>query len=72
MITREENDLLTQIGPGSRMGALLRRYWHPIAATAELDGQWTLRQRILGEDLVLFRDRSGRPKMEFVALTTVG
>jgi 5,5'-dehydrodivanillate O-demethylase oxygenase subunit len=60
MLTAEENELLTRIGPGTRMGNLLRRYWHPIAAMGELDDRWTKRVRLLGEDLVLFKDRSGR------------
>jgi 5,5'-dehydrodivanillate O-demethylase oxygenase subunit len=59
MLTAEENELLTRIGPGTRMGALMRRYWHPVAATADLQDAWTKRVRLLGEDLVLFRDRSG-------------
>jgi 5,5'-dehydrodivanillate O-demethylase len=42
------------------MGALLRRYWHPIAGVAEMRDRWTKRVRLLGEDLVLYRDRSGR------------
>jgi len=41
------------------MGELMRRYWHPIAATAELDKIPTKQVRLLGEDLVLYRDRSG-------------
>jgi 5,5'-dehydrodivanillate O-demethylase oxygenase subunit len=65
MLTPEENEVLTRIGPGTRMGALQRRYWHPIAAVAEMgdpssgSGR-TKRVRLLGEDLVLFKDRSGR------------
>lgn len=60
MLTREENELLTRIGPGTPAGALLRRYWHPIAPAAELtDEQPTRFVRILGEDLVLFKDKSG-------------
>jgi len=59
MISEEENRLLSQVGPGTPGGELLRRYWHPIAATAELDYNPTKRVRMLGEDLVLFRDRSG-------------
>jgi 5,5'-dehydrodivanillate O-demethylase len=58
--TAEQNRLLTQIGPGSRMGALLRRYWHPIAGREEIANRWTLPVRILGEDLVLFKDRTGK------------
>jgi 5,5'-dehydrodivanillate O-demethylase oxygenase subunit len=59
LLTPEENALLTQVGPGTRMGDLLRRYWHPIAAVNEMRERWTKRVRIMGEDLVLFRDRSG-------------
>jgi 5,5'-dehydrodivanillate O-demethylase len=60
MLTAAENDLLTRIGPGSRMGSLLRRYWQPVAGVAEMRQRWTKRVRLLGEDLVLFKDRTGR------------
>ena len=60
MLTADENELLTRVGPGTRMGNLLRRYWYPVAAVAEMESRWTLRVKILGEDLVLFKDRSGR------------
>ena len=60
MLSVAENELLTRVGPGTPMGALLRRYWHPIGAVAEMEDRWTKRVRLLGEDLVLFRDRSGR------------
>src|SRR5205823_14745249 len=56
----EKNELLTRVGPGTPMGALLRRYWFPVAATAELDAWPTKKVRLLGEDLVLFRDGTGR------------
>ena len=59
-MTPEENDLMTRVAPGTRMGALLRRYWHPVAASGELVHKPTKRVRILGEDLVLFRDRLGK------------
>jgi 5,5'-dehydrodivanillate O-demethylase len=60
MLTREENELLTQVRAGTPMGELLRRYWHPIAAIQELtDAQPTKFVRILGEDLVLYKDKSG-------------
>jgi 5,5'-dehydrodivanillate O-demethylase len=59
METAEQNDLLTRIGPGTPMGALLRRYWQPVAALAELEKRWTKKVRLLGEDLVLFRNRQG-------------
>src|ERR1019366_909100 len=60
MLTAHDNELLTRTGRGTPMGELLRRYWYPVAARAQLDGRWTHRVRLLGEDLVLFRDRSGR------------
>jgi 5,5'-dehydrodivanillate O-demethylase len=61
MLTAEQNELLTRIGPGTPCGELMRRYWHPIAAMSELEGQkWNKRIRLLGEDLVLFKDREGR------------
>lgn len=60
MLTAQENETLTQIGPGTRMGNLWRRYWQPFAAASELAGRWTMRVRLLGEDLVAFKDRSGK------------
>ena len=59
-LTHEENELLTRIGPGTPAGEVLRRYWHPIAVAQELtDENPTMFVRVLGEDLVLFKDRSG-------------
>jgi nitrite reductase/ring-hydroxylating ferredoxin subunit len=54
------NALLTQVGPGTACGELMRRYWHPIAASADVKSV-PRKVRILGEELVLFRDKSGRP-----------
>ena len=59
MVTKEENDTLTRIGPGTRMGALMRRYWQPLGTAHEMSDKWTKRIRLLGEDLVLFRTRTG-------------
>ena len=59
MLSAEQNRALTEVGPGTRMGALLRRYWHPIAAVAELDDTPTKAVRLLGEDLVLYKDKRG-------------
>ena len=60
MLTKEENVVLTRVGPGTPAGELLRRYWHPVALVMELtDERPTVFVRILGEDLVLFRDLSG-------------
>jgi 5,5'-dehydrodivanillate O-demethylase len=61
MLTREENETLTRVGPGSPAGELLRCYWLPVAVAAELtEKEPTQLVRVLGEDLVLFRDLSGR------------
>jgi 5,5'-dehydrodivanillate O-demethylase len=59
MLTEQENQTLTQVGPGTPMGDLLRRYWHPVAAVGELDERPTRPVRILGEDLVLFKTADG-------------
>jgi 5,5'-dehydrodivanillate O-demethylase oxygenase subunit len=59
MLTQQENERLTRVGPGTPMGQLMRRYWHPIGAQSEMNDRWTKRVRILGEDLVLYKDRSG-------------
>jgi 5,5'-dehydrodivanillate O-demethylase len=60
MLTREENEMLTMVGPGTPAGELLRRYWMPVAVAKELSEENpTQFVRILGEDLVLFRDKKG-------------
>lgn len=59
MLTKEENERVTQVGPGTPMGTLMRYYWHPIAASAELLANPVKKVLILGESLVLYRDRSG-------------
>ena len=59
MLSDEQNRRLTQVGAGTPMGELLRRYWMPIAAVAELDDKATKPMRLLGEDLVLYRDQAG-------------
>jgi len=58
MITAAMNDRLTQVGPGTPCGELMRRYWIPIAPYAQLLENPVRRVRILGEDLTLYRDRS--------------
>lgn len=61
MLTQEENQLLTRVGPGTPGGELLRRYWQVIAVASEItEAKPKKKVRILGEDLVLYRDRSGR------------
>ena len=60
MLTAEQNERLTRVGPGTPMGELMRRYWHPIAASVELDDDRPTKEvRLLGEDLVLFRSAAG-------------
>jgi phthalate 4,5-dioxygenase oxygenase subunit len=62
MLTREENDRLCRIGPGTPMGALFRRYWLPIALAAQLPepGGAPRHERLLGQDFVVFRTGDGR------------
>lgn len=61
MLSREENEVLTRVGPGTPAGELLRRYWLPVAVASELtEENPTKLVRILSEDLVLFRDKQGR------------
>jgi phthalate 4,5-dioxygenase oxygenase subunit len=62
MLTAEENDLLCRIEGDAPMGRMMRRYWMPACLSEEVeerDGA-PLRIRLLGEDLVVFRDTSGR------------
>lgn len=61
MTTAEENKLLTETGPGTPGGKLMRRYWQPIAKSSELpEGSAPVPIRIMSEDLVMFRDDQGR------------
>jgi len=59
VLSEEQNKALTQVGAGTPMGELLRRYWMPIAAVAELDDRPTKPVRLLGENLVLYKDKAG-------------
>ncbi len=62
MLAREENELITRVGPGTPMGTLMRHYWIPALLPQEIpdpDGA-PVRVRLLGEDLVAFRDSQGR------------
>jgi len=59
MLSEEQNRALTEVGAGTPMGELLRRYWMPIAAVAELDDRPTKPVRLMGENLVLYRDKAG-------------
>jgi 5,5'-dehydrodivanillate O-demethylase oxygenase subunit len=59
VLTAEQQETLTRVGPGTPMGELLRRYWFPVAASVELAAGAALPVRLLGEDLALFRTSSG-------------
>jgi phthalate 4,5-dioxygenase len=67
-MNREQNELITRIGPGTACGALMRHYWQPAALVDEFDGRLVPEMaqrpikavRLLGQDLVLFRDGQGR------------
>lgn len=59
MLSQAQNERLTRVSKGTPAGELLRRYWQPIAATVELEKEWVLPVRVMGEDLALFRTERG-------------
>ena len=62
MLRSEDNELITRVGPGTPMGQLMREYWVPALASTELPGPDCdpVRVRLLGENLIAFRDSGGR------------
>lgn len=56
---KDINDRLTQVGPGTPMGNLLRRYWQPVGVAIELEAEPVQKIRIFGENLTLFRKEGG-------------
>src|SRR5215467_11426361 len=62
MLSKEQNELLCRVGPGNPMGALMRQYWIPALLSSEVPRPDSdpLRVRLLGEDLIAFRDTNGR------------
>jgi 5,5'-dehydrodivanillate O-demethylase len=61
MLSPEDNELLTKVGPGTPGGTLLRMYWHPINLSRDINEESPTKfVRVLGEDLVIFKDKSGR------------
>jgi len=60
MLSAEQNEQLTRVGPGTPMGTLMRRYWHPVATCYEMAANPVKAVQVLGEALTLFRDRQGR------------
>jgi 5,5'-dehydrodivanillate O-demethylase len=59
MLSEQENERITRVGPGTPMGEMLRRYWHPVATVEDLEREKVLSIRRLGEDLVLYKSESG-------------
>ncbi|MGH7809855.1 MAG: Rieske 2Fe-2S domain-containing protein [Candidatus Binatia bacterium] len=62
MLSPEENQILTQVGPGTPMGEVMRRYWMPALLSADVPTPDCppVRVKLLGEELVAFRDSNGR------------
>ncbi|HZT06908.1 MAG TPA: Rieske 2Fe-2S domain-containing protein [Chloroflexota bacterium] len=61
MLSKEDNELLTRVGPGTLMGDLMRQYWLPFLYSWEVEPDGPpLRVRLLSEDLIVFRDSRGR------------
>ena len=62
MLTREDNDLVTQVGPGTPMGELFRRFWLPVMLSEEVPNpdSTPVRIKVLGEKLIGFKDTEGR------------
>jgi phenylpropionate dioxygenase-like ring-hydroxylating dioxygenase large terminal subunit len=61
MLSREQNERITRVGPGTPAGEMMRRYWQPAALVDELSDERPVKAvRLLGEDLVLFRDEDGQ------------
>ena len=61
MLLKEENEVLTRVGPGTPAGEMLRRYWWPVAFTEAVKPKGApAKVRLLGEDFVLFRDGGGK------------
>src|SRR5690349_24812608 len=62
MLSKEDNELLCRVGPGTPMGDLMRQYWIPAARSDELPAPNSppLRVRLLGESLIAFRVTSGK------------
>jgi 5,5'-dehydrodivanillate O-demethylase len=56
----EQFKLLTETGPGTLMGTLLRKFWHPVALSEKLSNGKSQALRVLGEDLTLYRGESGK------------
>lgn len=61
MVTAQQNDRMTRVGPGTPCGALLRHYWQPIALVEELPQERPIKPiKLMGQDFVLFREPTGQ------------
>ncbi|GGE69488.1 phenylpropionate dioxygenase-like ring-hydroxylating dioxygenase large terminal subunit [Paenalcaligenes hominis] len=61
MMSQEQNDFITRVGPTEPAGKLLRQYWQPIALSDEIAGVHQVKAiRVLGQDFVLFKQEDGR------------
>src|SRR6185436_19777512 len=62
MMSREQNEQLSRVGPGTLMGKLLRRYWAPFLLSSEIPEPDCppVRAKLMGESLVCFRDSKGQ------------
>jgi hypothetical protein len=69
MMSQEQNDLMTRTGPKDACGKLMRMYWQPAALVDELTGPRPVKPvKLLGENLVLFRDEQGPLRPDRAAL----
>lgn len=59
MLSVEENEYFTQVGPGTPAGNMHRRYWYPVATALDVERERVFPLRVFGEDLALFRARNG-------------
>jgi hypothetical protein len=59
MMTQEQNDELTRVGPGTPMGEVLRHYWYPVCFERELDEFPVKKVRLLSEDFAVFKTPNG-------------
>src|SRR3979411_2537544 len=62
MLAKEDNELVTRVGPGTPMGNLMRQYWLPAMLSSELPAADSdpVRVLLLGEQLIAFRDSAGK------------
>jgi phenylpropionate dioxygenase-like ring-hydroxylating dioxygenase large terminal subunit len=62
MLNQSDNELICRVGPGTPMGDMMRRYWHPVCTSTQLPKPDSppLRVRLLGEHYVAFRDTEGK------------